>query len=262
MTYPTLSEKYDELVCTAGLKEDGTWIRIFPVPFRKLDPYNQYHKYDWIEVDLMKNPNDFRPESYRPVQLGNDINIVGHMGTGKNRDWEERKSFILSHVYTNMTTLLKEKAEKGTSLAVVKANILDFKIEPGERDWNPKKLAIVKANQNQLDLFEQKEVFEVVKKIPYDFSYTFTTDDGIKRTLMIEDWELGKLYYNCLKNANGNEEVACQKVKEKYFDEFISNKDLYLYLGTTKQWHNISPNPFIVIGTFYPPKPDGQLSLF
>jgi len=27
-TYPSLSAKYDELVCTAGFKEDGTWIRI------------------------------------------------------------------------------------------------------------------------------------------------------------------------------------------------------------------------------------------
>ena len=36
-TYPTLSEKYDELVCTAGFREDGSWIRIYPVPFRKLD---------------------------------------------------------------------------------------------------------------------------------------------------------------------------------------------------------------------------------
>jgi len=25
-TYPTLSEKYDELVCTAGISEDGSWI--------------------------------------------------------------------------------------------------------------------------------------------------------------------------------------------------------------------------------------------
>jgi hypothetical protein len=24
-TYPTLSEKYDELVCTAGISEDGSW---------------------------------------------------------------------------------------------------------------------------------------------------------------------------------------------------------------------------------------------
>lgn len=36
-TYPTLSQKYDELVCTAGFLEDGSWIRVYPVPFRKLD---------------------------------------------------------------------------------------------------------------------------------------------------------------------------------------------------------------------------------
>ena len=28
-TYPTLSTKYDELVCTAGFREDGSWIRIY-----------------------------------------------------------------------------------------------------------------------------------------------------------------------------------------------------------------------------------------
>jgi hypothetical protein len=36
-TYPTLSRKYGETVCTAGVREDGTWIRIYPVPFRRLD---------------------------------------------------------------------------------------------------------------------------------------------------------------------------------------------------------------------------------
>ncbi|MDX2128367.1 MAG: hypothetical protein SFU91_04955 [Chloroherpetonaceae bacterium] len=39
-TYPTLSVKYDELVCTAGFREDGTWIRLYPVPFRKKS-YNE-----------------------------------------------------------------------------------------------------------------------------------------------------------------------------------------------------------------------------
>ena len=34
--YPTLSEKHDELVCTAGICEDGSWIRLYPLPFRKL----------------------------------------------------------------------------------------------------------------------------------------------------------------------------------------------------------------------------------
>jgi hypothetical protein len=31
-TYPSLSSKYDELVCTAGFLEDGSWIRVYPIP--------------------------------------------------------------------------------------------------------------------------------------------------------------------------------------------------------------------------------------
>lgn len=60
-TYPAISAKYDELVCTAGFREDGSWIRIYPVPFRKKSYDEQYRKYDWIEVDLVKNDSDFRP---------------------------------------------------------------------------------------------------------------------------------------------------------------------------------------------------------
>ena len=31
-TIPLPSRSYDELVCTAGVLEDGTWIRIYPMP--------------------------------------------------------------------------------------------------------------------------------------------------------------------------------------------------------------------------------------
>ena len=40
-TYPTLSRKYGETVCTAGLREDGSWVRMYPVPFRRLDEAEQ-----------------------------------------------------------------------------------------------------------------------------------------------------------------------------------------------------------------------------
>ena len=57
-TYPAISSKYDELVCTAGFLEDGRWIRIYPIQFRKKSFEEQYKKYDWIEIDLVKNlPN-------------------------------------------------------------------------------------------------------------------------------------------------------------------------------------------------------------
>lgn len=261
-TYPCLSKKYDELVCTAGLREDGSWIRIFPVPFRKLEPYSQYSKYDWIEIDLEKNTKDFRPESFRPVSLDTPIKKVGHVDT-KN-GWAARKELVLRHVYTDMGKLLADCKATQVSLAVLKAKITGFEIKAVEREWDAKKLEEVKANQNQLDLFEQKEVFEVVKKLPYEFSYKFTTDDGKPHTLMIEDWELGTLYWNCLLSSGKDEKVASDKVKQMYYDHMVGECDLYLFLGTTKEMQQRNmPNPFVVIGTFYPPKQEvEQLSLF
>ena len=79
---------------------------------------------------------------------------------------------------------------------------------------------------------------------------------------MIEDWEIGALYWRQLQKHNGNETLACADVKAKYFDDFAKTKDLYLFLGTTFEFHlKNAPNPFIIIGTFHP-KFVTQLSLF
>jgi hypothetical protein len=54
-------------------------------------------------------------------------------------------------------------------------------------------------------------------------------------------------------------------VRKKYFEEFLTKKDLHLFLGTTKRYHAMNaPNPFVIIGVFYPPakKDFGQGSLF
>jgi hypothetical protein len=69
---------------------------------------------------------------------------------------------------------------------------------------------------------------------------------------MIEDWEIGQLYWNCFEKHNGNEEKAIADVKKKYFDDFAKTKDLHFFLGTTQLHHYVSLNPFIIIGTFHP----------
>jgi hypothetical protein len=264
-TYPTLSEKYDELVCTAGVTDDVSWIRIYPVPFRKLKYNKQYSKWQWIELDLTRNTKDFRPESFRP-NLDSPISLLEKVGT--ERMWAERRALVLHNVKTNMTELIAEAKDpsKRTSLAILKPQkVIDFIWKPCDREWDKSKLDVVKANQKQLDLFEKEEaatIFRVVKKIPYHFFYVFETDDGIRRTMMIEDWEIGMLYLNALVSAKGDEAVACQKVKEKYFDEFVQNKDLYFFLGTTLKFHNVAPNPFIIVEVFYPPKFEEEPTLF
>lgn len=262
-TYPTLSSKYDELVCTAGFLEDGTQVRIYPVPFRKLEYDNQYKKYDWVEMDIEKNATDFRLESYKPKSIEAGFEIIEHLGT--EDCWRRRKEFALRNVHYNMTDLiaLAKDDKKYVSLAVLKPKeILDFKIEKTEREWDKKKLAKIKANEQQLNLFKNPEKpSEIVSKLPYKFSYKFTSEDKIERTLMIEDWEIGALYWNSLKRHDGDEAKACKDVKKKYFDDFAKTKDLYLFLGTTREFHLIAPNPFVIIGTFHPKKVS-QISLF
>ena len=255
-TYPTISSKYDELVCTAGFLEDGTWIRIYPMPFRKKPYAEQYKKYDWIELDLVKNTNDFRPESFRPASFETKINMVDHIDTAKN--WEERKKYCLRKVYSNLSELILEAKDTNvaTSLAVFKpTEILDFIAEPVEREWSSDQ----KAKLAQQNLFEKK--FEVVKKLPYKFRFRFKDNEGKISNPMIEDWETGQLFWRQLAKHEGNEQKAIEDVRNKYFDDFAKTKDLHFYLGTTLKHHHVSRNPFTIIGTFHP-KIENQPKLF
>jgi len=263
-TYPTLSNKYDELVCTAGFRQDGSWIRLYPIPFRKLDFESRYSKYQWIEADIVKNTSDPRPESYRPYNY-EEIIVKEKIPTGKDRLWLERKKYALKKVYTNMTLLIEEAKNKEicTSLATFKPKeVLDFKIEEVSREWDEKKLERLKAKAQQTDLFSTGEnPFEVVRKVPYKFSYRFLDSDNRESTLMIEDWEICQLFWRQLDKHNEDEEKACLDVRKKYYDDFVKTKDLYFFLGTTRQFHFMAPNPFVIIGTFHP-KPEIQGRLF
>lgn len=262
-TYPSISSKYDELVCTAGFLEDGSWIRIYPIQFRKKAYNEQYSKYEWVEVDLVKNKSDFRPESFRPVSHSTSINILKKLGTENN--WAERKKIVLNKVYYDIGELIGEAHDKKIlrSLAVFKpARIRNFIIKPVSREWDKQKIARLEAERLQGNLFEQPEKpFEVVRKLPYKFCYEFDDVTGKTSTLMIEDWEIGQLYWNCLAKHEGDEIKAIADVKKKYFDDFALTKDLHLFLGTSQLHHHVSHNPFMIIGTFHPKKED-QLSLF
>ncbi len=262
-TYPAISGKYDELVCTAGFREDGTWIRIYPIPFRKKTYNEQYRKCDWIELDLVKNTRDFRPESFRPYSHQSEIRIIDHIDT--RNCWAERKKIVLNNVFYNLTNLIDNAKDKsiGTSLAVFKpTEILDFRIKEVGREWDKDKLQKLDDERKQLNLFEHPEnPFEVVKKLPYRFTFVLKDNMGKESQMMIEDWEIGQLYWNCLARHEGNEAMAVADVKKKYFDDFAKTKDLFLFLGTTQLHHYVSRNPFIIIGTFHPKK-DSQKSLF
>jgi hypothetical protein len=263
-TYPLPSGKYDELVCTAGIHESGKWIRLYPIPFRALPYDKQYKKYEWIQLDLVRNEKDFRLESYRPSKGAEYARVVGKVTTGKDRSWRDRRKLVLDEVYDSMEEVisLAYGAAPRSLVTVQPREIVDFVIEEDEREWKPQ----WRDQLNQMSLFDWVETGEgqrreVVKKLPYKYYYRLLTcGDQRPRQLMIEDWEIGALYWNCLAQTEGDEAAANVLVKQKYFGEFLQ-KDLHLFLGTTLQFHaKRAPNPFTIIGVFSPPQ-DYQLGL-
>ena len=214
-TYPLPSRSYTELVCTAGLLNGEKWVRMYPIPFRFLQDQKQYPKYSWVEVNLTRNTKDFRPESYR---LKNEsIMVIDTIGTANA--WAARKSYILKETFTSMEELIKlAKSPEKKSLATMKPKeIVKFEIEEDEREWRKDWLEQMK----QMDMFEPANSSgqrKVVRKLPYKFYYHFLTEGDKKpRRLMIEDWEIGALFWHCLLQTDGNEEAAKQRVKQKYF---------------------------------------------
>ena len=159
-------------------------------------------------------------------------------------------------VYTRLDEII-ESANKENKLSLCQfrpSEIISLEVEDSERQWSQAILGQIEAENAQGSLFEDmKREIKLVKKVPYKFSYRFADDVGKESTLMIEDWEINALYWRCLKESQGDERVACQKVKEKY-QGFIENNDLILFLGTTRQFHGRAKNPFVIIGVFYPPK--------
>ncbi len=253
-TYPTLSKKHTELVCTAGFREDGSWIRLYPSPFRFLGGKKRYEKYQWIKLAIDKNPEDIRPESYRPRNI-DDITLCERISTV--RCWEERRKLILSNspIHTNLKTIINGAKSNQYSLAIFKPKkIKDIIVQSVDREWELSRKEVAEAASKQGSLFQEddRSDFKLMPKLPYKFSYCFTDDEDKESTLMIEDWEIGQLYWNCLEKHK-NEQLALNKVKQKYFNDFALTKDIYLFLGTTKKWHQIAPNPYVIIGTFHPP---------
>ncbi|MGZ8186155.1 MAG: hypothetical protein ACXWTL_06895 [Methylobacter sp.] len=255
-TYPTLSKKYDELVCTAGVLDDGSWVRIYPLPFRRLDYEHRYKKYQWIELSLIKNTSDPRPESYRVVDP-DAITLGQTVDTDRDKTWKTRKSILFKKnpIYCNLTDLITKANANELSLAIFKpTKIIDFIIKKVEREWDIDCLEHLKERSKQFSLFDLQQEEEVqkefsrVNKLPYKFSYKFLDNTGKESTLMIEDWEIGALYWK----YSNDETLALKKVKERYLDDFLT-KDIYLFLGTTRQFHGWANNPFVIVGVFYPP---------
>ncbi|MGO8790935.1 MAG: hypothetical protein ACLQVL_26625 [Terriglobia bacterium] len=250
-THPIPSSKYDELVCTAGVTEAGDFIRLYPINFRDLPYSQQYKKYQWLEVDAVKyTQRDSRKESYRPDC--NSIRLVGEP-LSPDHNWAKRARYVLTKSSQSMEELYAKQEHDRTSLGIFRPKkVFDLVSAPTEADWKPG----FKAALMQQRLWENRKASkEPPRKVPFKFQYKFSCDDPRcmgTHQMMIEDWEVGALYWKCV-GGGGSTDEACRMVKQKFFDQLCApDRDTHFYVGTVLA----HPKSWVVIGVFWPRKSD------
>lgn len=246
-TYPIPSKKYDELVCTAGVTESGDFVRLYPINFRDLPYSQQYVKYQWIEVEAQKHKGrDTRKESFRPNS--ETIRVLGKPIPANPGNWSTRAVYVLKNAARSMEDLYERKKSDNTSLGIFRPKLISrFIIEAADSDWKPE----FKAAMMQARLWDDRTASkQPPRKVPFKFSFSFECDDSRcnrKHKMMIEDWEVGSLFWRMV-DKGFSPEAAAQKVKQKFMDEICNSKmNTYFYVGTV-----LAHGTWVVIGTFYP----------
>jgi len=243
-TYPEISAKYTETVCTGGiLAESRKLVRIYPIRYRYLEGENQFAKYQWISAKIKKAGSDSRPESFNIVEDTIELGTVIAPG----RDWSEREEWVLhsDNVYGSLEELLQAQSQHDTSLGIIKPKeILKFKIEDKSESEikaaNAKKENIIR----QHDMFEDRRDLDI---IPYRFMLHFNCNNSECRghKISILDWEFGQLYRNVNRSKNWKE-----KIEDKVADICGDDKETYLIMGNMAGRRHT----FCILGFFYPPK--------
>jgi hypothetical protein len=80
--------------------------------------------------------------------------------------------------------------------------------------------------------------------------------------MMIEDWEVGALFWKCV-DAGANHHEAIEKVRHKFLEQICSpERETHFFVGTILS----HPKTWVIIGAFYPKirstSIDHQLPLF
>lgn len=252
-TYPELSSRYLETVCTAGLLPSGKPLRLYPIPYRYLGggDKEQFSLYQWITADIQKKPDDSRPESFR---IDCDSIEPGEIIPTTQDEWGKRAEWIFrdpSWQFESVEDLQKAQKETGTSIGVVAPREIK-KVEVVERSEEEaksfeQKLADVRkihaAKRAQINMFEQSIPPEMKTleflKYRVQVSWLCPNPACAGHRMQVLDWGL------CELQRRDGDEKALMRMKELCR---LDVYDLKFFLGNLF----LHPASFLVVGMWYP----------
>lgn len=246
-TYPEISSKYYETVCTGGVLDTGRFIRLYPIPFRYLADTKIFTKYQWIKARIKKSKEDPRPESFKidPESISAEDNIPPD-----KYSWFNRAQIVFKNkdfVFNSVEELLNANIINKTSMGFVKPLRID-KIEIENRPAEDYETFLRKINANR-ERLKQSEIFPVItiselKSLQYitqRFKVHWKCNDvnckGHKMAIL--DWEI----YELVRNVGMTK--ATQKLNE-VLD--LANYNTGFFLGNFR----LHQKNFAIGGIWYP----------
>jgi hypothetical protein len=216
-----------ETVCCAAVTFSGEWRRLYPIPFRQLDVSSQFGRWDIIRFRWRKPKDDVRVESRR-VEEGS-ISIVGHLKE------QQRETFLAPLIRPS----LKEEREAGRTLALLKADLLDF-------FWERKEDADIERERKQFhEITRQSDMF-VPKSLvsycpsPYRFRYKYRSKDG-QFCGTCQDWEIDATFFKWSRKYGVDK--ALDLMTDRFGKEY-PKKGMLLAMGT----HSRYPDTWLING--------------
>ncbi len=228
-TYPTISTKYKETVCTGGVTDHGEWRRLYPVPLRYLGNKQQYKTFDVITVKV-KSGKDGRPETRTPDNTS--IQIHTHL-----KEWSSRCEWINNSIFDSLQEMMGEERTIGP---VRVRKVLDFVAKPESPDWSKAE----KDKLRQLELFDSRKPLE---KIPFDFRLIWQDGNSVEHNTMFKAWEVGQTW----RQYQLSYDDPIQVMREKWLNDICgSDRDISFFMGNLAAHRRV----FMVCGIFNPPK--------
>lgn len=250
-TYPSPSAQYVETSCVAGITENGSMRRLYPVPFRMIEDSQQFKKWQWIDVRVEKANKDHRPESHK---LYVDTINCGEVIDNK-KEWGLRWEWLDKiPAFESFDALESSRVSDGLSIALLKPkNLISLEIiKSRNQDWTEDEKINLTKGQTQGNLFSEDEAKQQVRelrKVPFDFYYRYLCDTQFGEKEFkhkIVDWEAGALFWKCRRSHGGGWEAPFRAKLE----EQLASKDLMFLMGNQHRFQD----QWLIISLVYPPK--------
>lgn len=236
-TYPAVSTKYVETVCTGGVQPNGDFVRLYPVPFRFLETEEKYKRWDVIQVRAYRDTKDPRPESWHLIP-GTPIKKIRRLSTDKQR-WEWMRDTV--HASS------QEMESKGLTNGCVEIEPIRLYWQADAKEWSASQRNVIE----QRDLYATEEqMSRISQQIPYEYRLEYRELGN--PTVLDRKVLAWSFYQGFIRNRNsvGSDEEALDIVASRVRKSiFNSNRCVFAILGTHSKFGH-----WMISGLYHVPR--------